>query len=76
MYWAQTLAAQDEDTELKEKFATVANTLEEKEAVITEELLAVQGDVVNIGGYYHPDPVLCEKAMRPSETFNSIIDNI
>jgi isocitrate dehydrogenase len=47
--------------------------LGEHETAITEEMLAAQGSPVDIGGYYHPDPALCEKAMRPSSTFNEII---
>ena len=74
LYWAQALAAQDQDEGLKARFAEVANQLAENEAVITEELLAAQGEPVDIGGYYRPDPTRSEKAMRPSETFNAIID--
>ena len=74
LYWAQALAAQDQDEALKARFTEVAKQLAEKEAVITEELLAAQGEPVDIGGYYRPDPTLSEKAMRPSETFNAIID--
>ena len=74
LYWAQALAAQDQDESLKARFTEVAQQLAEKEAVITEELLAAQGEPVDIGGYYRPDPTRSEKAMRPSETFNVIID--
>ena len=74
LYWAQALAAQDQDELLKARFTEVAQQLAEKEAVITEELLAAQGEPVDIGGYYRPDPTRSEKAMRPSETFNAIID--
>ena len=74
MYWAQALAAQDEDEALRARFAVVAQALAENEAVIVEELLAVQGEPVDIGGYYHPDTALAEKVMRPSATFNAIID--
>ena len=74
MYWAQALAAQDKDAALKAKFAAVAKSLEENEEKITGELLAAQGAPVDIGGYYHPDPELAAKAMRPSATFNAIID--
>ena len=74
LYWAQALAAQDQDETLKARFTEVAKQLAEKEAVITEELLAAQGEPVDIGGYYRPDPTRSEKAMRPSETFNAIID--
>jgi isocitrate dehydrogenase len=74
MYWAQTLAAQNEDAELKERFAKVAKQLEENEAKINEELLAAQGSPVDIGGYYMPDEEKVRKVMRPSATFNAIID--
>jgi isocitrate dehydrogenase len=76
LYWAQALAAQDEDDGLKARFAEVSRVLEVNETAITEELLAAQGERVEIGGYYLPDPVLCEKAMRPSPTFNAIVDDI
>ena len=74
LYWAQALAAQDQDSALKARFTEVAAQLAGKEAAITEELLAAQGNPVDIGGYYHPDPARAEKAMRPSETFNAIVD--
>ena len=74
LYWAQALAAQDKDKSMQERFAPVAKSLEENETKITEELLAAQGDSVDIGGYYIPDEGLAIKAMRPSATFNAIID--
>jgi len=74
LYWARALAAQDKDAALKARFARVAAELEENEATIVEELLAAQGDPVDIGGYYLPDAALCEKSMRPSATLNAIID--
>ena len=74
LYWAQALAAQDQDEALRARFTEVAHALAENEAVITEELLAAQGEPVDIGGYYHPDPTLAEQVMRPSATFNAIID--
>ncbi len=74
LYWAQALAAQDEHPELKARFEPVARKLAENEAVIVEELLAAQGRPVDIGGYYHPDDARAEKEMRPSPTFNAIID--
>jgi isocitrate dehydrogenase len=76
MYWAQALAAQDEDASIQSRFSTVARELEENEKKITEELLAAQGDPVGIGGYYLTDPVMTEKQMRPSATFNAIIDGM
>ncbi|MCD4727331.1 MAG: NADP-dependent isocitrate dehydrogenase, partial [Pirellulales bacterium] len=74
MYWAQALAAQNTDASMQARFVKVAKELEEKEAGIAEELLAAQGKPVDIGGYYLPDPVKITKAMRPSATFNAIID--
>ena len=74
MYWARALAAQDSDAELKARFVDVARKLEENEDRINAELLAVQGEPVNLGGYYAPEPDLTAGAMRPSETLNAIID--
>ena len=74
LYWAQALAAQDQDAGLKEKFATVAADLAAKEEAISGELLAAQGAPVDIGGYYHPDDLKTAAAMRPSRTFNTVID--
>ncbi len=76
LYWAQALAEQDEDRELKERFTKVAKELEENETKIIDELNAAQGKPQDIGGYYHPDPEKTTKAMRPSPTLNSIIDSI
>jgi isocitrate dehydrogenase len=73
LYWAQALAAQDKDAELKAKFEPIAKELTENEAKIDAELIASQGKPQEIGGYYHPDFKLTDKAMRPSETFNSIL---
>jgi len=74
--WAQALAAQDEDAEKSKRFAPVATALAENEGRITEELLAAQGETVDIGGYYHPDSAKCAAAMRPSATLNGIIDGM
>jgi len=74
LYWAQALAAQDKDAALKARFAKVAAELESNEAKIAEELLAAQGAAVDLGGYFMPDPATAEKVMRPSPTFNAIID--
>jgi isocitrate dehydrogenase len=71
MYWAQAMAEQNEDTELKSRFAKLAKTLSDNEAVIVAELNGVQGHPMDIGGYYAPKPDLAEKAMRPSTAFNS-----
>lgn len=74
LYWAEALAAQDEEGSLKEKFTDLAKQLRAQEPTIVEELLACQGDEVNIGGYYNPDFEKAAQAMRPSKTLNSIID--
>ncbi len=74
--WAQSLAAQDEDAELKARFAPVAAALAESEGKITEEMLAAQGKGADIGGYYRPDDKKCAAAMRPSATMNGIIDGM
>jgi isocitrate dehydrogenase len=76
MYWAQALAAQDKDAELKARFAPVARALTDNEAKIVAELLAAQGQPVDIGGYYHPDDAKANRAMRPSGTFNAVIDGL
>jgi isocitrate dehydrogenase len=73
LYWAQALAAQTEDAGLRAKFTSVAADLTREEATIVGELSASQGKPVDIGGYYHPDPVRCSAAMRPSVTFNRIL---
>jgi isocitrate dehydrogenase len=74
LYWAEALAAQDKDAELKARFEPVAAQLAENQEKITSELLAAQGSPVEIGGYYQPDDAVAEKAMRPSATYNAIID--
>jgi isocitrate dehydrogenase len=74
--WARSLAAQDEDADLKARFAPVAAALAENEGKITEELLAAQGETMDIGGYYRPDDTKCAAAMRPSATLNGIIDGM
>jgi isocitrate dehydrogenase len=71
--WAEELARQTDDEELAARFAPLAEALASNEATIVEELLAVQGPPVDIGGYYAPDPALVEAAMRPSPTFNRIL---
>lgn len=76
MYWAQALAAQDEDAELKAHFAPLAKALTEQEATIVAELNAVQGKPAEIGGYYRSNPELTGKVMRPSATFNAAIDSL
>ena len=74
--WAKALAAQDEDGELKQRFAPVAAALAANEGTITQELLAAQGKPVDIGGYYLPDDAKCDVAMRPSATLNAIINRM
>jgi len=74
MYWAQALAAQDDDAALKATFAPLAKVLAENEDKIVAELNGVQGKPVEIGGYYKPDMALLAKAMRPSATLNAAID--
>ena len=73
LFWAQALAAQDEDAALKAQFASLAKTLTDNEEKIVAELNAVQGKPVDIGGYYFANPELTSKAMRPSATFNAAI---
>jgi isocitrate dehydrogenase len=74
--WANALAAQDEDKDLKQRFTPVAAALASGEDNITQELLAAQGKPVDIGGYYLPDHDKCVAAMRPSATLNAIIDRM
>ena len=76
MYWAQELAAQDEDTELKAQFAPVAENLAKNEEAIVKEMNEVQGKPVDIKGYYFADDSLAKSVMRPSQTFNQVIDSI
>jgi len=73
LYWAQALAAQDKDAELKETFTEIAKELTENESKINEELIGSQGKKQEIGGYYKPDFGLTDKAMRPSETLNAAL---
>jgi isocitrate dehydrogenase len=73
LYWAEALAAQNDDPELKRIFTPVAAELSKNEASITAELIAVQGKSVDIGGYYLPDDALANAALRPSATFNAIL---
>jgi isocitrate dehydrogenase len=73
MYWAQELAAQTDDKEMQAKFSTLAKSLTENEKKIVEEMKAVQGKPVEIGGYYKPSAELLQKVMCPSSTFNAIL---
>ncbi len=73
LYWAQELADQDVDAALAERFAPLAARLRESESAIVEELNGVQGEPVDIGGYYQPDPERVVAVMRPSATFNEAL---
>ena len=76
MYWAQALAQQTEDKELQAHFAPIAKALEAQEKTIVDELNSVQGQPVDIGGYYFAEPAKCDAVMRPSKTFNTIIESV
>jgi isocitrate dehydrogenase len=76
LYWAQALAAQTKDAELKAKFSSLAKALTENETKICSELIASQGKAQEIGGYYHPSDELASKAMRPSTTFNNALASL
>jgi isocitrate dehydrogenase len=76
MYWAQALAEQDQNPELKAKFANLAQQLSENETAILAELNGAQGHSINIGGYYHPDREKATQAMRPSGVFNNAIASL
>ncbi|ARS36473.1 NADP-dependent isocitrate dehydrogenase [Pontibacter actiniarum] len=73
LYWAQALAEQNDDQELKERFSKLAKELGENEQKIVDEQIAAQGKPVDIGGYFHPDEEKTSKAMRPSETLNNAL---
>ncbi|RZW51694.1 MAG: NADP-dependent isocitrate dehydrogenase, partial [Flavobacteriaceae bacterium] len=75
MYWAQELAKQSKDQDLKSHFETIANQLAKNENKIVSELNEIQGKPVNIGGYYNPDDQLTNLAMRPNETINTILSS-
>ncbi|WP_395731316.1 NADP-dependent isocitrate dehydrogenase [Prosthecobacter sp.] len=76
LYWAQALAAQTADAELQAKFKPIAEELTANESKIVAELLAVQGNPVEIGGYYKPDLAKADAALRPSATFNAILAKV
>ena len=76
MYWARALANQNSDAELKAIFTPIAEEIENNEEKIISELLAVQGKALDVDGYYFPNPELVSIAMRPSATFNAIINSI
>ncbi len=74
LYWATELATQTEDAQLAAAFADLAKSLAEQETTIVDELIAVQGSPVDLGGYYQPDPAKASTAMRPSATFNQALE--
>jgi isocitrate dehydrogenase len=76
MYWAQALAGQTEDAELQAHFAPLAESLTDNEQKIVEEMNAVQGQAVDIGGYFFADPEKTRQVMRPSDTFNSALASL
>ncbi|MDX6677808.1 MAG: isocitrate dehydrogenase [Solirubrobacteraceae bacterium] len=73
LYWSQELASQTEDVALAETFAAVADRLAADQDTIVEELLLAQGQPVDLGGYFRPDPARVEAVMRPSATFNAAL---
>jgi isocitrate dehydrogenase len=75
-YWANALALQNDDVEIKEMFKTAAKELTEKESQIMAEIMKTEGNPTDIGGYYLPDDAKASKAMRPSDTLNGIIENL
>ncbi|WP_248722554.1 NADP-dependent isocitrate dehydrogenase [Seonamhaeicola sp. ML3] len=76
MYWAQELANQEVDAELRNEFKTIAEELTAKEEIIVKELNDIQGNPANIDGYYLPSEELASSVMRPSETFNNILSKV
>ena len=76
LYWAQALAAQGSDPQLRARFRPIAERLTADEARIVAELNGAQGSPVDLGGYYHPDPARCSQIMRPSPTFNRILQGL
>ena len=76
LYWAEALAAQSKDADLKARFAPLAKALTENEAKINEELIGAQGKPQDIGGYYNPNDDLAGKAMRPSATLNNALASL
>ena len=76
LYWAQELAAQNDDQDLKKQFTSIAKELESKIDAILEEIKAAKGKPQDIGGYYHPDPAKVKVVMRPSATLNGILSSL
>ena len=75
-FWAEALAQQNEDAELKTQFSPISVQLSTAEDAVVAELNGVQGSAVDVGGYFQPDEAKATAAMRPSSTFNAIIDAI
>ena len=73
LYWAEALAAQTKDSELKAEFRSVASSLLENEKTIVNELISIQGNAIETDGYYLPNSEKTDTAMRPSATLNQII---
>ena len=76
MYWARSIASQTKDKELASEFLSIAESLEANEKIICQEFIDAQGEPVDIDGYYFPSVDLASRSMRPSKTFNSIIEKI
>lgn len=76
LYWAQTLAEQDKDKEMKDRFSIIFKELNANEKKIANDLISVQGKAVDVGGYYLPDDKKATEVMRPSSTLNKIIDEM
>ena len=74
MFWAEAIANQKADISLAETFEELSATLQKNEKIIEKELLESQGEVMNLGGYYSPDPTKAETAMRPSKTLNLALE--
>jgi isocitrate dehydrogenase len=75
LYWAEALANQSEDADLKSQFSNLAIELRDNEQKITQELIDAQGNEINLNGYYLPDDTKASSAMRPSQTFNNALDS-
>tara|TARA_B110000503_G_scaffold140080_1_gene230038 strand:+ start:472 stop:2706 length:2235 start_codon:yes stop_codon:yes gene_type:complete len=76
LYWAEDLATQKDDLDLQKIFRELSQKLRDNEQLIVDELIACQGGKTDIGGYYQLDPVKAERAMRPSETLNTLLNNV
>ncbi|HQF41623.1 MAG TPA: NADP-dependent isocitrate dehydrogenase, partial [Ignavibacteriaceae bacterium] len=76
LYWAEALAEQNKDAEMKNRFAKIYKEIKTNEEKIANDLISVQGKQVDTGGYYMPDDNKTSEIMRPSEIFNKIIDEM